>query len=57
MIALSGIDMAIWDALAKAVDLPLVSLLGGTPGPIRIQHKRSLAKSPWRSCTRGKGIG
>jgi mandelate racemase len=30
MIAVSGIDMAIWDALAKAAGLPLTHLLGGT---------------------------
>jgi mandelate racemase len=33
--ALSGIDMALWDALARAQGMSLVSLLGGTPGPIR----------------------
>ena len=32
--ALAGIDMAAWDALAKAVELPLVKLLGGEPRPI-----------------------
>ena len=34
MIAVSGVDMAIWDALAKAADLPLAALLGGTVGPV-----------------------
>ena len=29
--ALSGIDMAAWDALAKAARMPLVRLLGGEP--------------------------
>jgi mandelate racemase len=32
--AMAGIDMAAWDALAKAVDLPLVRLLGGEARPI-----------------------
>ncbi|MBC5811212.1 MAG: mandelate racemase [Candidatus Eremiobacteraeota bacterium] len=30
-IALAGLDMALWDARAKACGVPLVSLLGGTP--------------------------
>lgn len=32
--ALAGIDMALWDARARACGLPLVTLLGGEPGPI-----------------------
>jgi len=32
--ALAGIDMAVWDALAKASEMPLVRLLGGEPRPI-----------------------
>jgi len=33
-IAMAGIDMAAWDALAKACATPLVRLLGGEPRPI-----------------------
>ncbi len=33
-IAMAGIDMALWDACAKLQNLPLVTLLGGTPKPI-----------------------
>ena len=33
-IAMAGIDMALWDARAKACGLPLVTLLGGEPKPI-----------------------
>ncbi len=33
-IALAGIDMALWDALAKACGVPLVTLLGGRPAPV-----------------------
>ena len=32
--ALSGLDMALWDALAMAAGLPLATLLGGTPRPV-----------------------
>jgi mandelate racemase len=32
--AAAGIDMALWDALAQARDVPLVTLLGGEPRPI-----------------------
>lgn len=32
--AVAGIDMAAWDALAVAADVPLVNLLGGRPRPI-----------------------
>ncbi len=32
--AIAGIDMALWDALAVASGRPLVTLLGGEPGPV-----------------------
>ena len=34
-IALAAIDMALWDALARVHDLPLVRLLGGVEKPLR----------------------
>jgi mandelate racemase len=43
-IAISAVDMALWDARAKSVGLPLVSLLGGTPGPVRAYNSNGL----WR---------
>ena len=46
LIAMAGLDMAIWDALAKAVQLPLVSLLGGQPGKIRAYNTNALWLSP-----------
>src|SRR5262245_17663258 len=33
--ALAAIDMALWDALARVHDLPLVRLLGGVEKPLR----------------------
>lgn len=42
LIALSGLDMAIWDALARAAGLPLATLLGGSPGPIRAYNTNGL---------------
>jgi len=33
--AVSGLDMAFWDALGQAVGQPLAQLLGGSPRPIR----------------------
>src|SRR5258706_7729122 len=35
LFAISGIDMAAWDAAAQSAGKPLVSLLGGAPRPVR----------------------
>ena len=40
--ALSGFDVACWDALAVASAVPLVSLLGGTPRPVRAYNSNGL---------------
>jgi mandelate racemase len=32
--AVSGVDMALWDACARAADVPLAVLLGGAPRPL-----------------------
>ena len=40
--ALSGLDMAIWDALAIAARLPLASMLGSAPRPIRAYNSCGL---------------
>jgi mandelate racemase len=40
--ALAGIDMAAWDALARAQGLPLVRLLGGSPRPIPAYNSNGL---------------
>ena len=42
MIAASGLDMASWDALAKAADLPLCVLLGGSVGPVKSYNSNGL---------------
>lgn len=41
-IAAAGIDMAIWDARAKAVSLPLVELLGGVAKPLPAYDSHSM---------------
>lgn len=51
--ALSGLDMAAWDALGVATGQPLVTLLGGTPKPARLSgqwHRR-------HPCGRGPRYG
>ena len=41
-IALSALDMALWDALAVAAGVPLTCLLGGTPQPLRAYNSCGL---------------
>lgn len=40
--ALSGLDVALWDANAKAAGLPLASLLGAGPGRMRAYNSNGL---------------
>ncbi|MCC7549853.1 MAG: mandelate racemase [Burkholderiales bacterium] len=42
VIAAAGLDMAIWDALAKAAGLPLAEMLGGTVGKVRTYNTNGL---------------
>jgi mandelate racemase len=42
MIAVAGLDMAIWDALAKAAELPLAVLLGGSIGAVPAYNSNGL---------------
>jgi mandelate racemase len=42
MIAVAGIDMAAWDALARAADIPLCVLLGGSIGPVPAYNSNGL---------------
>lgn len=42
MIAVAGLDMAAWDALAKAADMPLCVLLGGSVGSVKSYNSNGL---------------
>ena len=42
MIAIAGLDMAAWDALAKAAGLPLAEFLGGSTGPVQAYNSNGL---------------
>jgi mandelate racemase len=46
LFALSGIDMAAWDAIGQARRLPLVRLLGGTPRPVPAYNSKGLGIMP-----------
>ena len=46
MIAVSGLDMAAWDALAKAADMPLCVLLGGSVGSVPAYNSNGLWLKP-----------
>ncbi|MEJ8855613.1 enolase C-terminal domain-like protein [Variovorax robiniae] len=41
-IAVAGLDMAAWDALAKAADMPLCTFLGGSVGPVNAYNSNGL---------------
>jgi mandelate racemase len=49
LFALSGIDMAAWDALAQALGQPLVRLLGAAPRPILAYNSKGLGIMPLKS--------
>ena len=46
LIAASGLDMAAWDALAKAAGAPLCVLLGGSVGPVKSYNSNGLWLRP-----------
>lgn len=51
LIAVSGIDMALWDALAKAAEMPLAVLLGGSLGAVPAYNSNGL----WLTSVDGLG--
>lgn len=46
LIAVSGLDMAAWDALAKAAEMPLAVFLGGSVGPVPAYNSNGLWLTP-----------
>jgi mandelate racemase len=46
LIAVAGLDMAAWDALARAAELPLAVYLGGTVGPVPAYNSNGLWLMP-----------
>ena len=46
MIAVAGVDMAAWDALARAAAVPLCVLLGGSIGPVPAYNSNGLWLRP-----------
>ena len=46
MIAVAGLDMAAWDALARAANLPLCVLPGGSVGPVKAYNSNGLWLQP-----------
>jgi mandelate racemase len=45
-LAQAGMDMAAWDALARSQSLPLATLLGSSPKPIRAYNSKGLGIMP-----------
>lgn len=55
LFAMSGIDMAAWDALGQAMRQPLVRLLGGTPRPVLAYNSKGLGIMPLKSLAKEAG--
>jgi len=55
--ALSGIDMALWDLLAKTQGLPLATLLGGQPMELPVYNSKGLGIiGPQMAAAEAKGL-
>ena len=46
LFAMSGIDMAAWDALGQSLNQPVTALLGGVPRPVRAYNSKGLGIMP-----------
>ena len=55
LFAMSGIDMAAWDALGQAMQQPLVRLLGGTPRPVLAYNSKGLGIMPLQPLVKEAG--
>ena len=53
LFAMSGIDMAAWDALGQALGQPLVRLLGAAPRPIPAYNSKGLGLMPLEAAGEG----
>ena len=52
LFAMSGIDMAAWDAAAQSLGQPLARLLGATPRPIPAYNSKGLGLLPEKELTK-----
>ena len=48
--AMAGLDVACWDALAQAAGVPLVTFLGGAPKPIPAYNSNGLGLMSPEAC-------
>jgi mandelate racemase len=55
LFAMSGIDMAAWDALGQAMQQPLVRLLGGAPRPVLAYNSKGLGIMPLKPLVKEAG--
>ena len=55
--AMAGLDMAAWDALAKAAGLPLVTLLGGRPGAVPAYDSQGMLSAEEAAAAAGAARG